>query len=240
MSASAVLAAEQLTVARGGHRVLDGMTFTVAQGDVFALLGGNGAGKSTTLLTFLGFIVPTGGRALVFGQDVQADRAQVHRRSAYLPETASLYAHLSARENLDYFLSLAKTERTAADQEAALDEVGLASSARGQALERYSKGMRQKVAIALAILRETPLLLLDEPTSGLDPVAIDEFNALIQRLAAQGTTTLMVTHDLYGACQVASRIGVMREGALATEFVAEPGQGIALDDVRHAFTEAVA
>ncbi|MEM1231518.1 MAG: AAA family ATPase, partial [Pseudomonadota bacterium] len=98
----------------------------------------------------------------------------------------------------------------------------------------------QKVAIALAILREPPLLLLDEPTSGLDPVAIDEFNALIQRMAGQGTTTLMVTHDLYGACQVASRIGVMRDGALAHEFVGQAGQNIALDDVRQAFSEAVA
>ncbi|MEM1231252.1 MAG: ABC transporter ATP-binding protein, partial [Pseudomonadota bacterium] len=159
MSAPAVLTAEQLTVARGGHSVLDGMSFTVAQGDVFALLGGNGAGKSTTLLTFLGFIAPTRGRALVFGEDVQANRAEVHRRSAYLPETASLYAHLSARENLAYFLSLSGTQRAAAEQEAALDEVGLATGARGQALDRYSKGMRQKVAIALAILRETPLLL---------------------------------------------------------------------------------
>ena len=102
-------------------------------------------------------------------------------------------------------------------------------------MDNYSKGMRQKVAIALAILRETPVLLLDEPTSGLDPIAIDEFNSLVRNLAAQGKTILMVTHDVYGACQVADRIGLLRRGQLVGSFDAEDGKRINTESVHAAF-----
>jgi len=104
-------------------------------------------------------------------------------------------------------------------------------------MDNYSKGMRQKVAIALAILRETPVLLLDEPTSGLDPVAIDEFNALVRKLAGQDKTILMVTHDVYGACQVADRIGLLSHGKLVGNFDAEPGHRIETDKVHAAFAQ---
>lgn len=213
------------------------MNFTVEQGEVFALLGGNGAGKSTTLLTFLGFITPRTGQAKVNGKTVHDDAAAVHRQVAYLPESANLYPHLNAWENLDYFLSLAKTKSSQSSIEAALDAVGLASEARGRRLESYSKGMRQKVGIALAILRETPILLLDEPTSGLDPVAIDEFNAVIMALAQQGTTVLMVTHDVYGACQVARHIGLLQQGKMVGSFDAPADGQISAEAVHRKFTE---
>ena len=104
-------------------------------------------------------------------------------------------------------------------------------------MERYSKGMRQKTAIALALLRETPVLFLDEPTSGLDPVAIDEFNQLITSLAATGTTIVMVTHDVYGACQVAHRIALLRRGTLVGSFEAGEGGKIDTETVHAAFAE---
>lgn len=230
------LVAETLTVSRGGQRVLDGVEFSVAAGEVFALLGGNGAGKSTTLLTFLGFLTPDNGSAWVLGRAAHQDPGIVRERIAYLPESATLYGHLDAYENLDYFLALAGIETHRFAMDGALDRVSLQPGARTQRLQRYSKGMRQKVAIALALLRNAPVLLLDEPTSGLDPVAIDEFNGLVTDLAAQGTTVMMVTHDVYGACQVAGRIALLQQGRLVGEFSAAPGQPIDTETVHAAFT----
>lgn len=232
-----VVEARNLTVSRGGTSVLSDIGFEVREGEVFALLGGNGAGKSTTLLTFLGLLEPKSGEALVFGKRVHEDVAEVRSKVAYLPEAATLYQHLSAYENIEYFLSLAKVSKTRAEIEAAFDRVSLQRDARGQHMERYSKGMRQKTAIALALLRETPILFLDEPTSGLDPVAIDEFNKLVTDLAASGTTVVMVTHDVYGACQVAHRIALLRRGALVGSFEAENGKRIDTETVHAAFAE---
>ena len=221
--ADPILVADGLSVSRGGRQVLDSVSFSVGRGNVFALLGGNGAGKSTTLLTLLGLVTPTAGEARINGLRVHENPEAIRRVTAYLPESANLYPHLTARENLDYFLALANVERSANDIEEALDTVALATEARGRNLGAYSKGMRQKVAIALAILREAPLLLLDEPTSGLDPLAVDEFNALISTLADQGTTIMMVMHDVYGVCHVARSVGLLRHGRLVTVFDAPEG-----------------
>lgn len=231
---------KDLVVNRGDSRVLEGISFSVQPGSVYALLGGNGAGKSTTLLTLLGFLSPDSGTAHVLDTDVTKDVKRLRKQIAYLPEAATLYPHLNAYENLGYFLDLAGKKSSEADLDLALDEVGLQSVARGRHMDNYSKGMRQKVAIALAILRETPVLLLDEPTSGLDPLAIDEFNALVRKLAGQGKTILMVTHDVYGACQVADSIGLLRHGKLVGNFDAEAGERIETDKVHAAFAERAA
>ena len=226
-----------LNVDRGGRQVLEDVSFSVAAGETYALLGGNGAGKSTTLLATLGFLPSAGGELLVQGQSVTSDPTSVRRKIAYLPEAVSLYPQLSARENLEYFLALAKIEPSSTAIDAALDQVALDPAARDQRLESYSKGMRQKVAIALALLRNTEILLLDEPTSGLDPVAIDELHALVRKLADEGKTILMVTHDVYGACQVANRIGLLHQGRLVGEFAAAPGERISTETVHKAFAE---
>ena len=234
------LQAEQLRVLRAGKEVLSGVSFAVARGEVYGLLGGNGAGKSTTLATFLGFLRAASGRVLVNGLDVGNDLLAARRTMAYLPEAASLYDHLDARENLHYFLQLAGVRYSAADIDAALDRVSLGTEARGLRLRAYSKGMRQKVAIALAILRDTDILLLDEPTSGLDPMAIDEFHALVRGLADAGKAILMVTHDVYGACQVADRIGLLRGGQLVDQFAAPAGERIDTHTVHRAFSAKAA
>ena len=117
---------------------------------------------------------------------------------AYLPESATLYPHLNAVENLRYFLDLADVKCDEQQISTALDRVSLDVSARSKPLEKYFKGMRQKTAIALALLRDTPILLLDEPTSGLDPVAIDEFNRLISDLASAGKTILGYARCIWG------------------------------------------
>lgn len=229
------LSADRLSVKRGGLQALRDVSFDVRAGEVFALLGGNGAGKSTTLLSFLGLLKPEAGEARVLGRPVHEDVAAARKQIAYLPEAATLYPHMSAEENISYFLSLAGLRRDRFAINAALERVALQPAARPQRMERYSKGMRQKVAIALALLREAPILLLDEPTSGLDPVAIDDFNNLIGDLARSGSTVLMVTHDVYGACQVASRIGLLRAGELVGVFDAPPGGRIDTDAVHAAF-----
>lgn len=228
---------EDLFVSRSGTKVLQGVSFGVEPGSVYALLGGNGAGKSTMLLTLLGFITPDSGSAHVLDNDVTQRVSQVRQQIAYLPEAATLYPHLNAYENLEYFLDLADKKKTQAQLDKVLDEVGLQSESRSRHMDSYSKGMRQKVAIALAILRETPVLLLDEPTSGLDPIAIDEFNALVRNLAELGKTVLMVTHDVYGACQVADRIGLLRRGQLVGSFDAKDGEPIDTNHVHVTFAE---
>jgi ABC-2 type transport system ATP-binding protein len=216
--------------------VLSGVTFAVESGEIYGLLGGNGAGKSTTLATFIGLLPAANGRALVNGLDVSTDIVAARRSIAYLPEAASLYDHLSARENLRYFLQLAGAQCGAAAIDAALDRVSLSVEARSTRLRDYSKGMRQKVAIALAILRDTDILLLDEPTSGLDPMAIDEFHDLVRGLAAADKAILMVTHDVYGACQVVDRIGLLQGGQLVDEFAAPAGGRIDTEAVHRAFS----
>ncbi len=231
----AALAANSITVKRSGQTVLNDVSFQVAAGDVYALLGGNGAGKSTTLLNFLGFLSPDTGTVEVLGDDVGANLKDVRLKIAYLPEAATLYPHLNAYENISYFLSLAKATADQGAIDAALDRGSLKEGARSNRLDTYSKGMRQKVAIALALLRDAPVLLLDEPTSGLDPVAIDEFNALVRSLAEEKRTVLMVTHDVYGACQIADRIGLLKDGELVGAFDRPQSGQIDTEQVHAAF-----
>ena len=231
------LEVRSLSLIREGNSVLNDVSFSVAQGEIFALLGGNGAGKSSTLLTFLGFLEPSGGDVLVNGESVVGNITSARSAIAYLPEAASLYGHMSAYENLSYFLDIAGKSASRENIDAALDRVALSDEARIRRLQSYSKGMRQKAAIALALLRETPILLLDEPTSGLDPVAIDEFHDLVKTLAEGGQTILMVTHDVYGACQVADRVGLLRAGKLVGSFSAKKGKRIDTEMVHAAFSQ---
>ncbi len=234
---STALEAKSLNVRRSDKLVLRNVSFEVREGEVFALLGGNGAGKSSTLLTFLGFLKPASGNVFVQERNVLGNLQIVRQAIAYVPESAQLYGHLTAYENIDYFLSLANKKFHHANTEQAFDTVSLQKDARNQRMEVYSKGMCQKVAIALAILREAPIMLLDEPTAGLDPNAIDEFSRLVRKLSATGTTILMVTHDVYGACQVADKIGVLRQGEFVRKFTRDGGRQIDSKIVHSAFAE---
>ncbi|PZN94390.1 MAG: ABC transporter ATP-binding protein [Alphaproteobacteria bacterium] len=211
-----------LVVERGDKRIVDGLSLSLAPGEIYALLGGNGAGKSTTLFAILGFLERQGGSLTVGGVDVAANPDAVRRQVAYLPENVALYDHLTARENVDYFLKVAGCPRSRADVDAGFEGVGLAAAAWDERAARFSKGMRQKTAIALALLRETPLMLLDEPTSGLDPAAAGDFHRLLETLGRRGVAVLMVTHDLLGAADTADRIGLIQAGRIAREWTASP------------------
>ncbi|MES2419693.1 MAG: ABC transporter ATP-binding protein [Pseudomonadota bacterium] len=214
----------QLRHSYGTREVLRGLDLVVAQGEIYALLGGNGAGKSTTLSALLGFIAPLSGNVRIAGIDPVADPAKARAQLAYVPESVALYDHLTARENLDYFLALARAEKTQRTViEPALDAVGLPHHAWNQRVSGFSKGMRQKVAIALALARHVPVLLLDEPTSGLDPRATMEFNRLIETTRDRKVAILMVTHDLLSAVDVADRIGFLADGRIEEELVAQDG-----------------
>jgi len=206
---------DDLTLAYADHRVLDGLSLAVPAGSVTALLGGNGAGKSTTLSVLLGFERARSGTVAVCGIDPAAQPDAARRRIAYLPENVALYEHLSAVENADYLLALSgeRQGRTAIVE--ALAAAGLQERAWDRRLGDFSKGMRQKVAIAVALLRQVPVLLLDEPTSGLDPRATADFNALLIAVRARGTAVLMVTHDLLSAADVADRIAFLERGRVA-------------------------
>jgi len=232
-----IICAEALNVEINQQKILSNLNFEIQKGEVFALLGGNGAGKSTTLKTFLGINKPTSGRAEVLGMSVLDNIQSIRQKVAYLPESVMLYGHLSAIENIRYFLSLADIKRTNEEIEQAFQRVSLQKKAWDEKLQRFSKGMRQKTAIALAILRDAPILLLDEPTSGLDPIAIDEFNNLVSQLAHAGSTILMVTHDVYGACQLADRIGLLRDGQLVGSFTRPAGGHIDTEEVHTVFAK---
>jgi ABC-2 type transport system ATP-binding protein len=233
-----VIAIHNLGLSRGDRRVLDGLSLSVGAGEVYALLGGNGAGKSTTLSALLGFLRPEVGSLSIAGVDPVADPDRARTRIAYLPENVALYEQLTAQENIAYFTALTGAEASRAAIDSALDAAGLQTDARDRRVGGYSKGMRQKVAIAMAVLRDVPVLLLDEPTTGLDPRATADFNELVGRLKARGTAILMVTHDLLGAADCADRIGFLAGGRIVEEV--RPADGIDVRALHHRYGEAAA
>jgi ABC-2 type transport system ATP-binding protein len=209
-----MLEAIELTKRYNGQVALDRLTLTINSGEVFCLLGANGAGKTTTINLFLNFIDPTSGTARINGLEVTQAPLETKRFVAYIPEQVMLYRNLTGLENLEYFSALAGHEYPRVKLVELFREVGLASGVEDQRVGTYSKGMRQKVGIAIAIAKQAKALLLDEPTSGLDPKASNEFSALLGRLSAQGVAVLMATHDLFRAKEVAARVGIVRHGKL--------------------------
>jgi len=216
-----MLIAENLSKTYGDYKALNNLNLKLNKGEIFALLGQNGAGKSTTINIFLGFVKPTEGVAKINGISVVDHSEETKKFIAYIPETVLLYPNLTGVENLKFFSSLAGFDY---DNEALtnfLSKAGLQSDAHHNRLGGYSKGMRQKVGIAIAIAKKAKVLLLDEPTSGLDPKASNEFSEILKELASEGTTIFMATHDIFRAKEVADRIGIMKRGNLISEINAD-------------------
>jgi ABC-2 type transport system ATP-binding protein len=211
-----MLQAINLTKTYGDHIALNNLNLTIEEGEIFALLGQNGAGKTTTINCFLGFIEPTNGEARINDIMVSKSSTETKKYIAYIPETVMLYQNLTGIENLEFFSSLAGFSYTINELKNLLTKAGLQDSAHKQRVGGYSKGMRQKVGIAIAIAKKAKALLLDEPTSGLDPKASNEFSKILSELAKNGTAILMATHDIFRAKEVAHRIGIMNEGHLVS------------------------
>ena len=154
------------------------------------------------------------------------------RHLAYIPETVSLYGQLSGVENLDYFSTLAGHRLSSDEKLSLLERAGLRREDATRRAAQYSKGMRQKVGIAIALAKKASAILMDEPTSGLDPQAANELSLLVKQLGEEQTTVLMATHDLYRAKEIATNIGIMRQGRLVE--TVKPG------DVSHTELETIA
>ena len=193
---------------------LEGLTLSVAEGEVFGFLGPNGAGKTTTLKLLMQLIYPTSGRAEVLGRPV--GDVGVRRRIGYLPENPYFYDYLTAEELLEYFASLfgyapAERRRRAA---ALLDQVGIGAERRMQ-LRTFSKGMLQRVGIAQALINDPEVLFFDEPMSGLDPLGRREIRHLILQLRDRGCTVFFSSHVLSDAEALCSRVAILASGRLA-------------------------
>ena len=210
-----MLKATNLTKIYDGVTALDALNLTVQPGEVFCLLGANGAGKTTTINLFLNFIPPSSGSASINGLDVVQQPLETKKYLAYIPETVMLYRNLTGLENLEYFAALAgRPDYTREQLLAFFREVGLAIEAADRRMSTYSKGMRQKVGIAIALAKGAKALLLDEPTAGLDPKASNEFSQLLARMSESGVAVLMATHDLFRAKESGTRVGIMKRGKL--------------------------
>jgi ABC-2 type transport system ATP-binding protein len=196
------------------HQALNQLNLTVNPGEVFCLLGQNGAGKTTTINLFLGFIEPSSGKILIDNEEISAHDDKRRKHLAYIPEVVMLYSNLSAIENLDYFSKLAGFNYGTSSLIGFLKQCGLQEAAHHKHLSGFSKGMRQKVGIAIALAKNAKIILMDEPTSGLDPKATAEFTQLVKQLAAEDKSILMATHDIFNAVNVGSHIGIMKQGEL--------------------------
>jgi ABC-2 type transport system ATP-binding protein len=210
-----MLEAIDLTKRYNGATVLDSLNLKIDAGEIFCLLGANGAGKTTTINLFLNFIAPNAGTAKIKELDVVQHPLETKKFVAYIPEQVMLYRNLTGLENLEYFSALAGQENySRQDFLNFFGQVGLPSDAADKRVATYSKGMRQKVGIAIALAKKAEALLLDEPTSGLDPKAGNEFSELLKRMSGHGVAVLMATHDLFRAKECGTRVGIMRHGRL--------------------------
>jgi ABC-type multidrug transport system ATPase subunit len=219
LDANVAVASASLTKRFGAQTAVDGIDLRVPYGSVYGFLGPNGSGKTTTIRMLLGLVHASAGEIAVLGSPVPGSASDVLPRVGSLVEGPAFHPYLSGRANLarldaaDRFADAA-TSRTRVDR--ALDRVGLLAAARKR-YRAYSLGMRQRLAIAAALLTPRDLLILDEPTNGLDPQGTREVRSLIASLAEDGSTILVSSHLLSEVEQICSHLGVMRQGQLVAQ-----------------------
>jgi len=210
-----IILAEQLTKAYGDAVAVDHIDLEISAGEVFGLLGPNGAGKTTTILMLLGLTEPTAGRARVAGFDPLRQPLDVKRRVGYMPDQVGFYDNLSGVANLRYTARLAGIP--AKDIEArianAIERVGLGEAA-GKPVKTYSRGMRQRLAVAEILMKRAEIAILDEPTGGLDPQATREFLDLVRSLKQDGMTILLSSHLLELVQSVCDRVALFNAGRI--------------------------
>ena len=231
-----VLKAEQLSKEYNGTFALRNLNLSVGKGEIFCLLGQNGAGKTTTINLFLGFTHPTSGKAIINDIEVKYNDVETKKHVAYIPEVVQLYGNLSGVENLDFFSRIAGYRYPLGTLQEFLGKAGLQREASNRRLSTYSKGMRQKVGIAIALAKKADVILMDEPTSGLDPKATDEFTTICKDLIDEGKAIFMATHDIFNAVNVATRIGIMKQGELVHTIV---NNGITANELQKLYLETI-
>lgn len=215
---------------------LKSLNLEIEKGEIFALLGQNGAGKSTTINILLGLIKPSAGDAYIDQISIKENPQKIKKHLAYIPETVLLYPNLTGLENLDFFSKIAGFNYSRKELSSLLTSTGLQETAHTKHLEGYSKGMRQKVGIAIALAKDAKVLLLDEPTSGLDPIATAEFTEIIRELGAEGRTILMATHDIFNAASVATHIGIMKQGELVQNI---PSKAFSAEELQNLYLKTI-
>ena len=194
---------------------LNNLTIEVKSGEIYGLLGANGAGKSTTLNLLLGFL--TADRGKINMVDINDSSIIQQDRIGYIPENVNLYPYLTGVENLDYFSKLAGLKFTLEELARFLLECGLEEEAFNKSISEYSKGMRQKVGIAIAYAKNAKIYLLDEPASGLDPLSSNELSILLKKMSERGATILMASHDIFRVRETCHKIGILKNGSLVKE-----------------------
>ena len=186
------------------------LSLTVEEGEVFGFLGPNGAGKSTTINVLLDFVRPTSGTVTVLGHDAREESIAVRERTGVLPEGFDVYDRLTGRAHVEFAVDSKEVD---VDPDAVLERVGLADAADRKA-GGYSKGMRQRIALAMALVGDPDLLILDEPSSGLDPAGAKEMREIVLSEADRGTTVFFSSHILEQVEAVCDRVGILRGGEL--------------------------
>lgn len=203
---------EDLHKRYGNVRAVDGISFEVAEGEIFGLLGHNGAGKSTTIQMLTGRTRPSEGYARVAGCDPATEREKLKPRINLVFEDQNLYDRLAGRDNLRFFADLYDVPKSRVDE--LLETVGLDEAAAKRKVKTYSTGMRQRLIVARALINEPRVLFLDEPTRGLDPTSARELRNLIADLSEQGTTVLLTTHYMEEADELCDRVAFLSAGKI--------------------------
>jgi ABC-2 type transport system ATP-binding protein len=216
MEVRTVLSAHGLSKRFGERVAVDGLTFAVGAGEIVGLLGPNGAGKTTTLRMLAGIVAPTSGSATVGGGDPAVDPERVHESIGFLTESPGFYERLSAERNLAYFAAFYDGVDAAAAARRELERMGLADRAKDK-VGTFSKGMKQRLALARVLLHAPRILFLDEPTVGLDPEAARDLRELIVSLRKEGAAVLLSTHNLAEAEALCDRIAVIRTQLVAVD-----------------------
>ena len=206
---------DRVTKTYGNHKALDNLCLEVLSGEIYGLLGANGAGKSTTLNMLLGFTNPDSGSIKIL--DSKTNKIIEKSQIGYIAENVNLYPYLTGIENLDYFCRIADITLDFNTLTDFLVQCSLEKEFHSKKISEYSKGMRQKVGISIALAKNANVYLLDEPASGLDPVASNELTEILKKLSSKGATILMASHDIFRVRETCDKIGILRKGCLIKE-----------------------
>ncbi|MBO8183390.1 MAG: ABC transporter ATP-binding protein [Archaeoglobus sp.] len=215
MGGTSLIEVENLTKVYGDFKALDGLSLTIEENEVFGYLGPNGAGKTTTIGLMMGMLQPTSGSIRIAGIDVEKNPLEIKKICGYLPENVGFYNNMTAKQNLLYFSEFYRFPREEAIKtiDALLELVGIADAANKKVGE-FSKGMKQRLGLAQALLNDPEIVFLDEPTSGLDPQGAADFRKIIRDLKKEGKTIFFSSHILSEVKEVCETVGIINRGRL--------------------------